>query len=284
MRLLASLAKRLRHAPIFSVTILVILVITAIVGPLLAPHDPTMPSLAYRLKPPFWQQGGSISHMLGTDSVGRDVLSRIIYGARVSLSCAILALLAGAAIGATIGLISGYFGGPVDSVLMRAADIALAFPIILFALLFAVIRGPSFTNVVVAIGLALWARYARVIRAEVLSLKQRDFIAQSRIAGCSTFRIIVRHLLPNVANTLTVLITLQIGWVIILEASLSFLGAGIPPPAPAWGSMVADGRGYLTSAWWISLFPGIAILLTVLCFNLLGDWLRDTLDPKLRQV
>jgi peptide/nickel transport system permease protein len=167
---------------------------------------------------------------------------------------------------------------------MRTADSTLAFPIILFALILAVTIGPSFANVIVAVAIVLWARYARVIRGEVLSLKERDFIAQARLTGCSTGRILLWHLFPNTLNTLIVLLTLQIGYVILVEASLSFLGAGIPPPTPAWGSMVAEGRDYMTRAWWVSVCPGMAILLVVLALNLLGDWVRDTLDPRLRQV
>jgi peptide/nickel transport system permease protein len=183
-----------------------------------------------------------------------------------------------------VGLVAGYHGGTVDAVLMRATDATMSFPVILLALILAVTVGPSFTNVVVAIAVILWARYARVIRGQVLTLMGLDFIGQARIAGAGAWRIITRHLLPNTLNTLVVLVTLQIGYVIIVEASLSFLGAGIPPPTPAWGSMISEGREFVTSAWWVSGLPGLAILLVVLAFNLLGDWLRDTLDPKLRQL
>jgi peptide/nickel transport system permease protein len=197
---------------------------------------------------------------------------------------AMLSLIVGGGMGAALGLVSGYYGGRLDGFLMRAADTTLAFPIILFAILLSVILGGSMITVVIAVALVLWARYARVIRGEVLSVKERDFIAQARIAGSSPTRIILRHLLPNVLNTLVVLLSLQVGWVIIVEASLSFLGAGIPPPTPTWGSMIAEGRDYIASAWWVSFFPGLAILATVLSFNLFGDWLRDALDPKLRQM
>jgi len=190
----------------------------------------------------------------------------------------------GGGIGAVIGLISGYSGAKMDAFLMRTADIFISFPIILFALLLAVAMGPSLTNVAVAIGVVLWARYARIIRGETLSVKERDFVAFGRISGCSPFTIIYRHIFPNVVNTLMVLISLQVGWVIIVEAVLSFLGAGIPAPIPAWGSMIADGRDYVTDAYWLSFYPGLAIAATVLSFNLFGDWLRDHLDPKLRQV
>ena len=274
----------LRKAPLLPVIIITIVVLTAIFADFLAAHSPTDPSLPLRLKPPFWMEGGTISYPLGTDALGRDILTRMIYGARISLVVGLLTIILGGAVGTAIGLISGYHGGRLDAVLMRVVDATMSFPIILFAVLLVVTIGSGLFNVVVAIALILWARYARVVRGEVLSIKERDFIAQARIAGCSGARIIWVHLFPNVLNTLIVMLTLQLGWVIIVEASLSFLGAGIPPPTPAWGSMVADGREYLTSAWWVTLFPGLAIMLVVLSFNLFGDWLRDTLDPKLRQI
>lgn len=264
--------------------IIVIVVFTATFAPLLTPHSTTQPSLADRLTPPVWQEGGTWEHPLGTDALGRDLATRLMYGGRVSMMVAIFTLAIGGGIGTAIGLVSGYFGGRIDAVFMRSADSTLAFPIILFAILLVVAVGPNITNVVVAIALVLWARYARVIRGEVLALRERDFIARARVSGCSHLRIILLHLFPNTVNTLLVLLTLQVGWVIIVEASLSFLGAGIPPPTPAWGSMVSDGREYVDTAWWVSAIPGIAIMLTVVAFNLFGDWLRDTLDPKLRQV
>ncbi|MFQ5825990.1 MAG: ABC transporter permease [Dehalococcoidia bacterium] len=278
------IASQLRRVPLVPMTIIIVIFLTAIFANFLTPHSETEPSLPTRLRPPFWMEGGSWTYPLGTDPLGRDLLTRIIFGARISLVVAFLTLFLGGAFGTAIGLISGYYGGRLDAVLMRGVDATMAFPIILFAILLVVTIGAGLMNVVVAIALILWARYARVIRGEVLSLKERDFIAQARIAGCSTFRIVLVHLFPNVLHTLIVMLTLQVGWVIIVEASLSFLGAGIPPPTPAWGYMVADGREYVTTAWWVSLFPGIAILLTVLSFNLFGDWLRDTLDPKLRQI
>ena len=279
-----QVAASLRRAPLIPLAIIVIIVFTSIFAPLLTSHSTTKPSLADRLTPPVWQEGGTWEHPLGTDALGRDLGTRLMYGGRVSLMVAMLTLLIGGGIGTAIGLISGYFGGRIDAVLMRSADSTLAFPIILFAILLVVAIGPNMGNVILAIALVLWARYARVIRGEVLSLKERDFIARARVAGCSHLRIVMFHLFPNTVNTLLVLLTLQVGWVIIVEASLSFLGAGIPPPTPAWGSMVSSGREYVDTAWWVSALPGIAIMLTVVAFNLFGDWLRDTLDPKLRQV
>ena len=207
----------------------------------------------------------------------------MVLATQTSFKAGIIILLVAISIGVPLGSIAGYFGGRTGALLMRVTDATLAFPIILLALLLAVTVGPSFTNVVVAIALILWARYARVIYGEVVSLMERDFIAQARAIGASPARIIAFHLFPNTANTLIVLVSLQVGYVIIVEAALSFLGAGIPPPTPAWGSMIAEGRDYITSAWWVSLFPGLAILLVVLAFNLLGDWLRDVLDPRLGQ-
>jgi peptide/nickel transport system permease protein len=274
----------LKRLPWVSSFILAAFILVAIFADLIAPHNPYETALRTRFRPPVWDEGGSWNYPLGTDHLGRDVLTRVVYGARVSLSAGVLTVLLAGLIGAAIGLLSGFYGGRTDTVLMRAADSTLAFPIILFALILAVTMGPSFLNVITAIAIVLWARYARVIRGEVLSLKERDFVSQARITGCSAWRIIVFHLFPNTLNTLIVLLTLQIGYVILVEASLSFLGAGIPPPTPAWGSMVAEGRDYITRAWWVSFFPGAAIMLIVLSLNLLGDWVRDTLDPKLRQV
>ena len=265
-------------------SIITVMVTTAVLAEFLTPYSPAEISLADRLRPPFWENGGSLSHPLGTDPMGRDLLTRMIYGARVSLVVAMLALLVGGGIGAALGLIAGYYGGRLDALVMRVADTTMAFPIILFAILFVVVLGGSVATTVFAVALVLWARYARVIRGEVLSLRERDFVAQARVAGCSSRRIMLVHLFPNILNTLVVLLSLQVGWVIIVEASLSFLGAGIPPPTPTWGSMIAEGRDYIATAWWVSFFPGLAILATVLSFNLFGDWLRDALDPKLRQM
>ncbi len=279
-----QVASTLRRAPLIPMLIIVVVIFTATFAPLLTPYSTSKPSLGDRLTPPVWQEGGTWQHPLGTDALGRDLITRLMYGGRVSLLVALFTLAIGGGVGTAIGLVSGYFGGRIDAVLMRSADSTLAFPIILFAILLVVAVGPNLANVVVAIALVLWARYARVIRGEVLALKERDFIARARVAGCSHLRILLFHLFPNTVNTLLVLLTLQVGWVIIVEASLSFLGAGIPPPTPAWGSMVSDGREYVDTAWWVSAIPGLAIMLTVIAFNLFGDWLRDTLDPKLRQV
>jgi peptide/nickel transport system permease protein len=284
LRVLRTLFQ-VRRFPGFAMTILIfVLIIPGIFADWLAPHDPIKGSLSARLKPPMWMHGGSIDHPLGTDKVGRDNLSRIMYGSRVSLRVSLEAILVSGFIGTVLGLISGYFGGKIDAFIMRLVDISLGLPIILVALVFVAAVGPSFTTVVIVTSVLLWSRYARQVRGEILSIKSRDFVARARVAGASHFRVMFRYLLPNVVNTLIVLATLQVGFVILLESSLSFLGAGIPRPTPAWGLMVADGRELIVTAWWISMFPGLAIMLTVLSLNLLGDWLRDHLDPKLRNV
>lgn len=275
-------ARRFPGIPLF--ILLFLLVLPGLFAPYLAPHNPIRGSLRARLKPPVWVQGGTITHPLGTDKVGRDILSRIIYGARISLAVSVVAILVSGAIGTALGLMAGYFGGRLDALIMRLVDISLGLPVILLALVFVAAIGASFGTVVMVTAILLWARYARQVRGETLSIRERDFIARARVAGASHFRIMLRYIFPNVVNTLTVLATLQIGAVILLESALSFLGAGIPRPTPTWGSMIADGRDLIVVAWWIAMFPGLAIMLTVLSLNLLGDWLRDYLDPKLRNV
>lgn len=272
------------RAPKIPTFIVIVSVVVAIFAPLIAPHSPIDPNLVDREKPPIFLEGSTLKYPLGTDRQGRDVLSRITVGARVSLSVAAMAIVLGSLAGVSLGLLAGYRGGWVDALTMRTMDVMLAFPPILIALVFAVTVGPSFWVVVAVLGLMMLPRYARLVRGDVLTWKQRDFVALARIAGCSSTRIIIVHLFPNVVASLVVLSTLQIGWAIVVEASLSFLGAGIPPPTPTWGGMVSEGRNYLESLWWISVFPGIAIMLVVLSFNMFGDWLRDILDPRLRQL
>ncbi len=264
----------LARLPWASFFIIAVLILVAVLAPLIAPHSPTEQSLPDKLRPPAWQEGGSTTHLLGTDVLGRDVLSRIIYGARVSLIVAAAALLAGGGVGLIVGIVSGYLGGRVDSFLMRVVDATLTFPTILIALLLAVSLGQGLQTIAIAITVLIWARFARVVRGEVLAVKTRDFVALARVHGCSHLRIMAIHIVPNVLNTFMVLLTLHIG----------FVGAGIPPPTPSWGQMVADGRSHIASAWWLAVVPGAAIMLVVLAFNLFGDWLRDWLDPRLRQV
>ncbi len=265
-------------------TILILLVIAAIFSPWLAPMDPNKTALSERLLPPSFVDGGHANHFLGTDKLGRDIFSRVIYGARISLSVSLLVIIITAGVGTIIGIISGYVGGIVDSVLMRITDVCLSFPALLIAMLLAITMGPSFWTVVLAISILGWAGYARLIRGEALRLREADFVLQARVNGCSALRIMIRHIFPNVVNPLIVLATMMVGTVILMEAGLSYLGAGIPPPTASWGAMVNDGRSLIDTAWWISTFPGLAIGLVVLSGNFLGDWLRDKLDPRLRQL
>ncbi len=282
-----ALVTSARELPIAPTAIVLLVVLTALFADLLT--GTMMPeanqiNLRLRYTPPWPLEGASPAHLLGTDRLGRNLLSRMVIGARNSLSVALMAILFAAAVGTTLGLISGYVGSWVDMVIMRFVDIMLSIPAILVALIFVVTIGASFWMVVSILALLLWAQFARLVRGEVLSWKERDFIALAKIAGASTPRIIVSHVLPNIFNSVVVLATLQVGWAIVIESALSFLGAGIPPPEPTWGNLVAEGRDVLDSAWWISVFPGLAIMLVVLSFNLFGDWLRDILDPKLRQL
>ncbi len=275
----------LRRYPVIPVAVLlIVLVIPALLAELIAPHDPIDGNLRARLLPPAWTDGGDWSYPLGSDRQGRDILSRMIFGARTAALVSLAALAVGGIVGSLLGLVAGYFGSWWDHVIMRLVDINLSMPLILLALVLVVLFEPGTATTVAVVALLLWSRYARQVRAEVLTLKEMDFVARARVAGASNFRIVFRHILPNVFNTIIVLATLQVGNVILLEASLSFLGAGIPPPNPAWGVMVAEGRDFIVTSWWLSVIPGLAIMFTVLSMNLLGDWLRDYLDPKLRQL
>ncbi|MFC7704400.1 ABC transporter permease [Plastorhodobacter daqingensis] len=262
--------------------LLAVFMVAAIFGPWITPHDPMQGSLRARLVPPVWQEGGSWAHVFGTDRLGRDILSRLIAGARISLTVCVLAIAIAGTIGTAVGTIAGYFGGWTDRILMRLVDLALSFPVILLALLLGAIRGPSFANIIIVISLVLWSQYARMSRGETIKIRNEDYVDLARTSGLSDLRILWRHILPNIAPALIVIATLQVGIVIVLEASLSFLGVGVPPPAPSWGSMVADGRSYITSAWWLCMIPGIAILLTVMSVNLVGDALADRINPALR--
>lgn len=286
-------ARRYPLIPIF--VLVVVLILPAAFADVLAPYPPTEIAATDRLIPPVWSgpetvagvpigQGGSWHHVLGTDQLGRDILSRIMHGARISLSISLLAIFAGGLVGSSLGVVAGYFGGAMDHLIMRLVDVFLTIPAILLALVLAIVLSPGYFTVVFVVAVILWPRFARVCRGETLSMRSRDFVNRARVAGASDLRIMACHIFPNVVNSLIVLASLEIGHVILLEATLSFLGAGIPRPTPAWGLMVAEGRDLIISGrgWWLSLFPGIAILLTVLSVNLSGDWLRDKLDPKLR--
>jgi peptide/nickel transport system permease protein len=250
----------------------------------LSPHDPNAIVMTDRYLPPAFLAGGKSTHLLGTDRLGRDILSRIIYGARISLSISLIVIFITAFFGTVLGIIAGYNGGRVDGFIMRVTDVALSFPALLLALLLAVAIGPGYWTVVFALSILQWAAYARLIRGEAMRIRQSDFVAQARVSGASPFRIMLRHIFPNIVNSLVVMMTLSIGLVILAEAALSFIGVGVPAPTASWGSMVNDGRTELDRAWWISAFPGICIGLVVMSGNFLGDWIRDKLDPRLRQL
>ena len=276
---------RTEGLPLVPIAILVVLAVLANFAEWIAPFNPEIGSLSQRFKPPAWVAGGSTEYLLGTDHIGRDVLSRLIFGARVSMMVGFTAVIIAGVLGSTLGILSGYLGGWVDQVIMRVTDTWLALPALTFAIFLAAIVGPSEWNIVIILGAVYWTRYARVIRGEVLSLKERDFVRLAIVAGCSKWTIMRRHLLPNVANTAIVLATLMLGVVIVSEAALSFLGVGVPPPKPAWGLMLADGKkGLMAGYWWLTVFPGVCIVMMVLAANLLGDWLRVKLDPQLRQL
>jgi peptide/nickel transport system permease protein len=278
--------KLVGRLPILPLAILVPFVLIALFANVIAPYDPTEPIPGAKLfQPPFWMHGANPAAPLGTDYQGRDILSRLIFGARVSLIVGVTGTIVAGSIGTALGILSGYLGGWVDQVIMRITDAWLALPGLVFAIFLATMVGPSMWNIVIILGLVYWTRYARVIRGEVLSLREREFIKLAEIAGASRLRVIVRHILPNVMNSAMVLASLTIGVVIIAEASLSFLGVGVPPPQPAWGSMLADGRSMLmVGDWWLTVFPGLGIMLVVLATQLLGDWLRVRLDPQLRNL
>jgi peptide/nickel transport system permease protein len=269
---------------ILPVAVFAILILTAIFADLLAPYPYDETSLPDRRMPPAWVEGGSTKHLLGTDTLGRDILSRAIYGARVSLSVSLLAIAITASVGTVLGIISGYVGGRTDAFIMRITDIAMSFPPLLLAILIAVSMGPGFFTVIFALSILGWAGYARIIRGETLRLRNSDFVAQAQVIGTPPSRIMLRHIFPNILNVLLIGVTLAVGAMILTEAAMSYLGIGIPPPMPSWGSMVSDGRNDLDRAWWISTFPGILIGLVVLSGNFLGDWIRDKTDPRLRQL
>ena len=280
-----DVVRGLEGFPLVPVAILAAIALVAIFANVLAPYDPEIGTLTARFRPPAWQVGGSSEHLLGTDHVGRDVLSRLIFGARVSMVGGFTAVGVAGVIGTWLGILSGYMGGWVDQVIMRITDTWLALPALTFAIFLAAIVGPSEMNIVIILGAVYWTRYARVIRGEVLSLKEREFVRLAVVAGCNIGTIMRRHILPNVLNSAIVLGTLMLGVVIVTEAALSFLGVGVPPPKPAWGLMLADGKkGLMVGYWWLTVLPGMCIMLMVLSANLLGDWLRVKLDPQLRQL
>ena len=275
-----SVGGALRRMPLIPLVMLGALMLAALFAPIVAPHPPLEIDLSAALAPPFYHEGGSLDHVLGTDRLGRDILSRVIYGGQVSLLLAFSVLLIGGSLGVALGLVSGYVGGWLDSLIQRGVEAVLSLPTIMVALVFVFVLGQSFSSVVFILAPFITASFARMVRGEALAVRNMNYVALARVAGASHLRIIARHILPNVAGTIIVIATLEIGALILVEASLSFLGVGVPPPTPAWGLMVDDGREYLATRYWLSLFPGLAIVVTVLSINWIGDWLRNALDPK----
>jgi peptide/nickel transport system permease protein len=274
--------RRVSFRAIFGLTVLLLMGSTAVFAPQLAPWDPGRQMLLKRLKPPMWQERGLHEHPLGTDHLGRDILARIIFGSRIALVVGLAAVMISGVIGMLIGLVAGYFGGRTDDFLMRLADIQLAFPFILLAIAVIGVLGPSLRNIIIVIGVSSWVVYARVVRGEVLSIREREYVHAAVALGSRHWRVLVSHVLPNTFTPWLVVATLDMARVIVIESALSFLGLGVQPPTPTWGGMLADGRVYLSTAWWLATFPGLAILVTVLGINLFGDGLRDTLDPRLK--
>ncbi|HSF05336.1 MAG TPA: ABC transporter permease [Methylomirabilota bacterium] len=281
----ARALRLVRRSPLAVIGALIVglVIMAAVAAPLLATSDPTDQDLTVVLKPPFWLEDGSVQHPLGTDHLGRDVYSRLVYGAQISLTISVLAALLGAVVGVAAGLVAGYHGGRLGAIIMRIVDLNLAFPLILLALAVVALLGANLKNLVIVMTITTWMIYARVVRGLTLALREREFVQAVRALGAHDARIIARHVLPNLTAPILVIWTLEVARVILMESALSFLGLGVPPPTPTWGRMLAEGRDYLTVAGWISIFPGIAIMVTVLGINFLGDGLRDLLDPQLRQ-
>ena len=269
---------------VFGLIMVLRVIFSAVFAPWISPHDPTLQDVEKRLIPPIYEEGADPNYLLGTDHLGRDIVSRLIYGARISIVVSISAVALSAIAGTLIGLFSGFYGGKVDSFFMRIADVQLAFPFILLAIAIIAVLGPDLQNIIITMAITGWVIYARVVRAEVLSLREKEFILSVKALGGSNGRIIFNHLLPNVIPPIIVIVTLEMARMIIMEAALSFLGLGIQPPTPTWGGMLADGRVYLATSWWLATFPGLVIMVVVLGINLLGNWLRDMLDPRLTQL
>jgi peptide/nickel transport system permease protein len=275
--------RRDKSAALASLIVLAAVTAAAILAPLLSPADPLKNDLLERLTPPVWIAGGSAAHPLGTDTLGRDVLSRLLYGARVSLMVGFVTVIISGAAGVALGVVGGFYGGWLDDVLMRGGDVQLAFPVLLLGVALLSVLGPGVGNLILVLVVSGWITYARIVRGETLSLKHRDFVEAARALGALDGRLIWRHLLPNVWAPIAVVATFSVARTIIAEASLSFLGLGVPAPIPSWGAMLDEGRNYLTTGWWLALFPGTAILVVVFVINLIGDWLRDALDPRVER-
>ena len=266
----------------FGMVIIILWILCAIFADVIAPYGPNDVNIMLRMKPPAWMDGGSSAHLLGTDEVGRDVLSRLIYGCQISLIVGLMSVVVSLIIGTTLGLVSGFFGGKVDAVIMRACDVMLAFPFIFMALCFMAVLGSGLKNVIIVLGITGWMSYARTVRGQTLSLREREFVRAAATSGCKKTRVMFRHILPNVIDQAIVLGTLEMGTSILSEASLTFLGMGVPATIPTWGNMIASGRDYIYTAWWLTTFPGLVIFLVCLSINFVGDWIRDVRDPRLR--
>lgn len=281
---LARVTREVSRIPVIPGTILSIVIIAAIFADFLAPHTPSSFDLDQTFRPPAWEADGAWDHPLGTDNLGRDVYSRILHGSRLALFVGFVVVFIAGSVGTTLAITAGYMGGPVEAIIMRVTDAMFSLPFLMVALVLAAVLGPSLPNLIIILAVGGWTRYARVIRGEVLRLKEIDFVAAAKLAGTPTPMILLKHIFPNVTNTMLVLATLELGGTIIAAASLGFLGVGVPQEIPTWGGMLSEGRPYIASAWWIATFPGLAITFTVLGTNLLGDWLRWRLDPKFRQL
>lgn len=278
----APVRRRVSFRAAFGITVLLLMGGAALAAPQIAPWDPGRQMLAKRLRPPVWEARGLAEHPLGTDHLGRDILSRIVYGGRISLGVGLSAVTLSGLIGVSLGLLAGFHGGRTDAVIMRVVDVFLAIPYILLAMGVVFALGPSLLNVILVMAVTRWVQFARIVRADVLSIREREFVSGARARGNRSMRLLLRHVLPNALTPIIVVATLELAFMIIYESALSFLGLGVQPPTPTWGWMLADGRNYIATAWWLATLPGLAIMLTVLAVNLLGDWLRDTLDPRLK--
>ena len=274
--------RRLSFRAVFGLTVLLCMGGAALLAPQIAPWDPGRQMLLKRLRPPMWEARGLREHPLGTDHLGRDILSRILYGGRISLGVGLSAVTLSCLIGVTLGLLAGFHGGRTDAFIMRVVDVFLAIPYILLAMGVVFALGPSLLNVILVMAVTRWVQFARIVRADVLSIREREFVSGARARGSRSTRLLLHHVLPNALTPIIVVATLELAFMIIYESALSFLGLGVQPPTPTWGWMLSDGRNYIATAWWLATFPGLAIMLTVLAVNLLGDWLRDTLDPRLK--
>jgi peptide/nickel transport system permease protein len=277
-----AIPRGLSFRAVFGLTVLLCMGGAALLAPQIAPWDPGRQMLLKRLRPPMWEARGLREHPLGTDHLGRDILSRILYGGRISLGVGLSAVTLSCLIGVTLGLLAGFHGGRTDALIMRVVDVFLAIPYILLAMGVVFALGPSLLNVILVMAVTRWVQFARIVRADVLSIREREFVSGARARGSRSTRLLLRHVLPNALTPIIVVATLELAFMIIYESALSFLGLGVQPPTPTWGWMLSDGRNYIATAWWLATFPGLAIMLTVLAVNLLGDWLRDTLDPRLQ--